>query len=119
MAETTYDNATLHLSFSRWEAFMVRRSAMEVPISAITGVEVLPGWTSEILGIRSGMVISGFLKVGTFRHPRGIKRLVAMKRGHPVLRVALGGPEVEFDELLLSSPEAYTLADALRSAGVR
>ncbi|WP_068165783.1 hypothetical protein [Rhodococcus phenolicus] len=118
MAELKYDETTLHLSFSRWEAPFVRRSGMAVPLSAIEAVDVLPGWSSEILGLRSGLAISGYLKVGIFLHPSGIKRLVVMKRGNPVLRIGLHR-DTQFDELLLSSPNAYGIADALRPAGIR
>ena len=117
MATSIWRDDALHLSFSWWEAIMVRRSAMEVPLPEISSVEVLPGWTSEILGIRSGLVISGYLKVGTFRHPRGTRRLVAMKRGYPVLRIGVRRAGTGFDELLLSSPHAYALAKAVDPAG--
>ncbi|AYA23829.1 MULTISPECIES: hypothetical protein [Rhodococcus] len=121
MAQPIYDEAALHLTFSRWEAPVVRYSAMAVPLNSISSVEVLPRWTSETLGIRSGLTVSGYLKVGTFLHPRGTTRLVSMKRGHPILRVGLRGRKADekFDELLLSSPDAYEIAEALRLAGVR
>lgn len=121
MAELKYDETTLHLSFSRWEAPFVRRSGMTVPLSAIAAVDVLPGWSSEILGLRSGLAIAGYLKVGIFLHPRGIKRLVSMKRGNPVLRIGLRrrATDTHLDELLLSTPSAYGIADALHPAGIR
>ncbi|MEE2030903.1 hypothetical protein [Rhodococcus chondri] len=121
MAEPTYDEATLHLSFSWWETLLVGRSALAVPLSSITSVEVLPGWSYEILGIRFGLTVSGYLKVGIFLHPRGTKRLVAMRRGQPVLRVGLrrGKTAEKFDELLISAPNAYGVAEALRLAGVQ
>lgn len=110
------DRSSLHVEFPSWEAVMAGRSRYVVDRDAITGVELLPGWTSEVLGIRSGLVVSGWLKLGTFRHPSGVRRLVAMRRGLPVLRVRLTGRAAgqEFDELLLSDPDAERILDALR-----
>ncbi|MEE2060748.1 hypothetical protein [Rhodococcus artemisiae] len=116
MADLSHSESSLHLTFSGWEAFFVRRSDMSIPQSSIARVEVLPGWTSEVLGFRNGLAISGFLKVGTFTHPRGTKRLVVMKRGEPVLRIVLRGRQAgdEFDELLISAPNAQDIVGALQ-----
>jgi hypothetical protein len=110
------DDSTLHVQFPGWEALMVGRSAYSVDRDTITGVELLPGWSSELLGARSGLVVSGHLKVGTFRHPSGARRLVAMRRGLPLLRVRLAGPAGghEFDELLVSDAQAEQLFESLR-----
>ncbi|GAA2839465.1 hypothetical protein GCM10010522_67450 [Kribbella solani] len=117
MTEPRYDGRTLRLDFGRWEALLLRRSHLAVPAAEIERLEVLPGWTSEVLGFRSGLVISGYLKIATFRHPSGVRRLVSMRRGLPVLRVVLRGGE--FDELLISTPAAGELADALRTRATR
>ena len=106
------DAAALHLEFPGWEAAMTGRGAFTAPREAIACVELLPGWTSEVLGMRSGLVVSGFVKLGTFRHPSGTRRLVAMRRGAPVLRVGLRSGS-EFDELLFSDPDAAAIAAAL------
>lgn len=118
MATLMVDTEGLVVRFPRWEAVMVRRDSYAVARSSITHVRVMPGWTSEILGFRSGLVVSGFLKVGVWTHPSGTRRLVSMKRGDPTLRIGLarsaGGPE--FDEILVTTPDAYALADDLESA---
>lgn len=114
MTVLQYDDRRLRLDFGRWEALLLRRSHLELPLTAIARIEVLPGWTSEVLGLRSGLVISGFLKIATFRHPSGVRRLVSMHRGTPVLRIGLAG--AEFDELLISTPTAVAVADGLRVA---
>lgn len=114
MTHARYDHDTLHLHFPGWEAIMVRRSSLAVPAAAILGVDVAPGWSSEILGIRSGLVVSGLRKLGTFRHPDGTRRLVSMKRGLPLLRVRVSRAQTGFDELLVSLPDAAAVAEALR-----
>lgn len=117
MTAIRLDATALHVRFSGWEAVLAGRSGCTVQRHEITGVELLPGWSSEVLGLRSGLAVSGFLKVGTFRHPSGTRRLVAMRRGLPLLRLRLTGHE--FDELLLSDADAQHLADALREGSPR
>ncbi|WP_258724485.1 hypothetical protein [Cellulomonas sp. NS3] len=111
MTAIRLDASTLHLQFPGWEALMAGRSHYAVARDAISAAELLPGWTSEVLGARSGLVVSGRIKVGTFRHPSGVRRLVAMRRGLPLLRLTLVGQE--FDELLVSDVHAERIADAL------
>ncbi|MFJ9390519.1 hypothetical protein ACIRON_16965 [Nocardioides sp. NPDC101246] len=108
-------DGVLMLAFPGWERLMVGRAGYSVAVSAVDSVEVLPGWSSEILGWRSGMVISGLRKLGTFRHPDGTRRLVSMTRGLPLLRIRMRDREVGagFDELLVSHPEAVGLASKL------
>ncbi|SDS18074.1 hypothetical protein SAMN04489812_1129 [Microlunatus soli] len=113
------DRHRLMVRFTGWESLMVRRQTLEVPIGSIDRVEVLPDWTSESLGLRVGLVISGWYKLGTFTHPSGTRRLVAMKRGLPVLRLGLTGPAdaaPRFDELLLSTQRASEIASTITSA---
>lgn len=93
---------------------MVRRASFEVPASAVTAVRVHPGWSHEVLGLRSGMVVSGVMKLATFRHFDGTRRLVAMRRGIELLRVSLQHPT--FDEILVSTPEAAAIAHELNTA---
>lgn len=69
----------LLVEFPGWESAMVRRSTMHVPAEAILDATAAPGWTSEVLGMRSGLVISGYRKLGIFTHFSGVRRLVAMK----------------------------------------
>lgn len=111
MTAIRLDATTLHLQFPGWEALMVGRSHYAVARDAISGAEVQPGWSSEVLGMRSGLAVSGHLKVGRFRHPSGVRRLVAMRRGLPLLRLTLAGQE--FDEVLVSDAHAERILDAL------
>lgn len=110
--EILHEPAVLRVGLSRFErAMMLRGSAWDIPLRAVTAARAESGWTSEILGLRTGLVVSGYLKIATFRHPNGTRRLVVMRRGEPLLRVRLTGHD--FDELLLSTPDAGALAAAL------
>lgn len=112
MPAIEFEQDRLMVRFAGWEMLMVRRSGLQVPVQAIERVVAEPGWTSEPLGLRVGLVISGWYKLATFTHPAGIRRLVAMKRGLPLLRVRIADRDAAdgFDELLLSTPRAGELA---------
>lgn len=112
MTTLNVEDRLLTLTFPGWERLMVGRASHSVALDAIDSVEVMAGWSPEVLGWRAGLVISGFRKLGTFRHPDGTRRLVSMKRGLPLLRIRMRDREVGagFDELLVSTPGAAELA---------
>lgn len=115
MTNVTGDRTGVLVQFPGWEAAMAGRPHLLIPRSVIRGVSVEPGWTSEMLGVRSGLVVSGYRKLGTFRHPSGLRRLVSMKRGYPLLRIAVDREAIGFDEILLSTDAAESIAADLRS----
>ncbi|WP_193078973.1 hypothetical protein [Brevibacterium aurantiacum] len=94
---------------------MLRRRFHSVPLTAIRASEVTE-WPSEFLGLRTGLNIPGRRRLGTYRHPNGTRRLVAMKAGEPVLRNRLADiPESGgFDEPLISTPNAAEVEAELR-----
>lgn len=104
---------SLRLQFPGWESLMTRRRSIEIPLHTLRGAQVEPGWSSEILGMRSGLVISGYRKLGTFRHPSGTRRLVSMVRGLPLLRLQVEREGTGLDEVLVSTAEAARIAEAL------
>lgn len=112
MTTINVEGQLLTVTFPGWERLMTGRESHSVDIHGIDFVEVLPGWTSEVLGFRSGLAVSGLRKLGTFRHLDGTRRLVSMSRGLPLLRVRMRDREAGagFDELLISTPEAADLA---------
>lgn len=110
MSMIDYTPEGLLVRFPGWEAAMAGREAFLAPPGAIDCAQAEPGWSSEVLGFRSGLVVSGYRKVGTFLHPSGTRRLVSMKRGLPLLRVQLDRTSTGFDEALLSTPDAVAIA---------
>ncbi|MFC7621646.1 hypothetical protein [Microlunatus sp. GCM10028923] len=119
MTQVCHHHDELRVDFPGWEALLAGRSTLVVPAASVLGAEVSAGWSYEVLGARSGLVISGFRKLGTFTHPDGTRRLVSMKRGLPLLRVRVRRETTGFDELLISTPEAEVVAAAVRSAVAR
>ena len=113
MTQTNYGPEGVEVRFPGWEAAMVGRSFLRIPTRAIQSARAEPGWTSEVLGMRSGLVVSGFRKLGTFTHPSGVRRLVSMKRGIPLLRLHTDRDETGFDEILLSTDDAPYIAHAI------
>lgn len=100
----------VEVHFPGWEAIMTGRSHAHIPTRAIVSALAEPGWTSEILGARSGLAVSGYRKLGTFTHPLGARRLVSMVRGVPLLRLRTIRSETGFDEVLLSTRDAERIA---------
>lgn len=115
MTNVAGDRAGVHVQFPGWEAIMTGRSELAIPRTAIRDVSIGQGWTSEILGVRSGLVVSGYRKLGVFTHPSGMRRLVSMTRGRKLLRIAVDRAMVGFDEILLSTDDADSIAAALRA----
>ncbi len=115
MTNVRSDRTGVHVQFPGWEATMTGLPQLAIPSSAIRDASAERGWTSEVLGARSGLVISGYRKLGTFRHPSGVRRLVSMRRGRPLLRITVDRAAVGFDEILLSTEDAESIAAELRS----
>ncbi|KAA1418165.1 hypothetical protein FE697_020215 [Mumia zhuanghuii] len=115
MTRVHADHTGIHVTFPGWERLVAGKSAFNAPPQTIQQATAEPGWTSQMLGARSGLAVSGYLKIGTFRHPSGLRRLVAMRRGVPLLRVAVDRRLTGFDELLISTPDAVTLAELLNA----
>lgn len=114
MTKLTCTRTGLLVQFPGWETMMTGMPQLLIPKTAIRDVAIEPGWTSELLGVRSGLVVSGYRKLGRFRHPSGVRRLVSMKRGQPLLRVTVDCADIGFDEILLSTDDAESIAAELR-----
>jgi len=99
---------------------MVRRTVEETPVAAVRDVEVLDHWSYTPLGAHIGLIVTGLLKIGTWRTP-SVARLVCMKRGLPTLRVAVDRQRTggHFDELRISARDAHETADALGAGRTR
>jgi len=119
MTQTNHGPTGVDVRFPGWESVMAGRSFLHIPTRAILSARTEPGWTSQMLGIRSGLVVSGYRKLGTFTHPSGTRRLVSMKRGMPLLRLGTVRDETGFDEILLSTDDAERIAHALHESLAR
>jgi hypothetical protein len=85
-----------------------------VPRSAVSSVAVEPDGIHAVGGLRApGLALPGRRKVGTWRgfgnQPR--RTAVSVTRGEPAVRITLVGQK--FDQLLIGTTEATSVADAV------
>lgn len=100
---------TVHLTPAEKVGGLLRD--LEVPMSAVRGVEVVDSPLSELRGLRApGLALPGRRKIGTWRR-RGERTYVSVRRGQPAIRVQLSGQR--YDTLLVGSDDAAALAGAL------
>jgi hypothetical protein len=113
MAVLELDAEHLHLKLSRLERLAGLHGDIDVPRSSVRGVEAIADPWPDLRGIRApGTGIPSVLMIGTTRW-RG-QRDFCVVRGHgPAVIVALG--DFKFSRLIISTPEAYTVAENLRS----
>jgi hypothetical protein len=110
---------TVRLELARWERFFAGgRARYVVPLPSIERAEVVdrPTAASATPGGRAGLVVLGVLKVGRWGIGTGRRRFVSVRRGVPGLRLVLGADaaaELGYDELLVSTPDAASVAAGL------
>jgi hypothetical protein len=85
-----------------------------VPRSAVTSVAVEADGIDAVSGLRApGLALPGRRKVGTWRglgeHPR--RTAVSVTHGEPAVRITLVGEK--FDQLLIGTKDAASVADTL------
>jgi hypothetical protein len=101
----------LRLTLTRFEKITGLLRDVDVPRSAVTGVDVVTEPLAGARGLRApGLALPGVRKVGTWRRP-GEKALVSVRRGQPAVRVRLRGQR--FDTLLVGANDAAALAARL------
>jgi hypothetical protein len=111
MATVTATPRTLTVSLSRSERVLGLLRSLEVPLSAVREVEVVPDGLAATRGLRApGLALPGVRKIGTWRG-RGTKTLVSVRRGQPAVRVHLTGQR--FDALLLGVDDPAAVAATL------
>jgi hypothetical protein len=83
-----------------------------VPRAAVEHVEAVPDGLAAASGLRApGLALPGRRKIGTWRGG-GLKRFVCVRGGEPALKVTISGSR--FDELVVSTPDADSIAAQLR-----
>jgi hypothetical protein len=113
MTTMTISGTTVRLRFRAWEKVAGLIRDHEVPVSAITSVEVVGNGLAAARGLRApGLGLPGLRKIGTWRG-RGHKSLVSVRRHQPAVRLRLAGQR--FDEVLVGADDAEGLADRLRA----
>lgn len=113
MTTMTISETTVHLRFRPWEKVAGLIRDLDVPVSAISSVEVVEDGLAATRGLRApGLGLPGYRKIGTWRG-RGHKSLVSVRRHQPAVRLRLAGGR--FDEVLVGADDAAALADRLRA----
>ncbi|MCG5218377.1 hypothetical protein [Streptosporangium sp. KLBMP 9127] len=119
MAAVIIDRGMLVVRFEGWERLFARRGDVQVPMRAVREADLVERPLRAVRGARSGISVSGVLKVGVWGLGVGIRQLVSARHDVPGLRVevdrAVSG--LPFDELIISTPDAAALVRTLK--GVR
>jgi hypothetical protein len=106
------DRLQIHLSVG--EKIAALHGDLDIPRSAIRAAEVLTDGLTGATGVRApGLAVPGRVKIGTWRSRRA-RSFVAARRDRPALRLTLDGQR--YDTVVVSTPEAASLATALRTA---
>ncbi|MFD2762876.1 hypothetical protein [Micromonospora eburnea] len=118
MAVVAVTGEQLDIRFSSGERIWLRRDQLTVPLSAVRQASCVDQPLRLARGARSGLVVSGFIKIGVwgvFARPR---QLVSARRGEPGLHLLLDRStgHVEYDEIVLSAPAAPRLVEAIQHA---
>ncbi|MEV6153424.1 hypothetical protein AB0L53_24045 [Nonomuraea sp. NPDC052129] len=109
MIHVEVGQGTLSVWHAPWTRLFVRRARTRVPLEAIQDVQLVTDPLAAARGTHSGLLVTGFAKVGTWRELGGVKRLVCARRDLPGLRITLGRRIEGVDELILSVPAAEQL----------
>lgn len=113
MATLHVSPATVRVELSRTEKLLGLLRDHSFATSAVTAVEVVDDGPGAVRGLRAPGLGLRRRKVGTWRG-RGRRTLVSVRSGQPAVRVSLR--DQEFDEVLVSHPDARSWAEALRLA---
>jgi hypothetical protein len=116
MASITVTGELVNIWFTGWERLWTGRKRAAIPVGAVRHTALVTDPLRLARGGRNGIVVSGLLKIGIWGVFRGPRQLVAARHGEPGLhlvldRAAAGG---QFDEVVLSHPDAAVIADAIR-----
>jgi hypothetical protein len=111
MATLQLTPPTLSLRLTRAEKIAGLLRDVEVPLTAVRGVELVTDPLPAMRGMRApGLALPGRRKIGTWRRP-GERTLVSVRRGQPAVRIRLDGQR--YDTLLVGADDAEALAAEL------
>lgn len=114
MADIRITDGHLEVALTRREKIAGLLGDVDVPVAAIRHVEVVENAFDAVRGLRApGLAIPGVTRVGTWRG-RGRRSYVVARAGQQAVVVDLEGQR--YDRLVLSTADAASLRDRLRSA---
>lgn len=113
MASIHHDGDRVRVTMSMWEKIAALHSDVEFPTGSIDAVEVVPDALTAVAGVRApGLHIPGRAKMGTWRQ-RGRRTFAVARAGTPAVRIGLH--DHRFHALVVSVPDAASVADTLRA----
>jgi hypothetical protein len=116
MARIEERSGAVVVRFEGWEPLFTGRRTLAVPFAAIRGVDVVDNALRGTRGARSGLLVTGFRKIGRWGIGVGLRQLVSVRRGEPALRLLMDREVTGYDEALIGLPDAAAVAAGLRVA---
>lgn len=116
MATVMITDGLITIEFGPWERIFTGRSQHVIPVHAVRQAVVSDQPLRIARGGRKGLTVSGYTKIGVWGLFGGPRQLVAANRAQPGVHLILdrassGG---EFDEVVVSVPDADRLVEAIR-----
>ncbi|WP_406079243.1 hypothetical protein [Micromonospora sp. NBC_00858] len=117
MASVMVTGDVIDIGFTSWERLWIGQERLVLPVAVVRQAASVDDPLRLARGGRRGLAVSGVVKIGVWGLFGGPRQLVAARRGerglHLILDRTAGGA---FDEVVLSSPAAPHLADAIGRA---
>ncbi|WP_433393882.1 hypothetical protein [Micromonospora sp. KLBMP9576] len=115
MAAITLTPTHLHIRFTPGERMWTRRGELDVPLSAVRDATTVADPLRLARGARSGLAVSGFVKIGVWGVLGGPRQLVSARAGQPGLHLVVERKATGYDEILLSDPTAPAVVHEIRN----
>jgi hypothetical protein len=115
MAQLRSEDDAVVVRFGGWEAVLVGRRRLRIPLSAIRAAACVERPMPATTGLRVGLHVAGIVKIGRWGLGVGRRQLVSVRRAVPAARFTLDRDTTGYDEVLVSVPDA---AGFLRSLGM-
>ncbi|MFF3227196.1 hypothetical protein ACFYV7_30670 [Nocardia suismassiliense] len=121
MAAVYVDRDAVRIELRWWERiFAAQRKRLVIPLSGILDARHVdrPTRHSATPGARSGLVVTGVVKIGRWGIGTRTALFVSVRRSVPALRLTVDKPTAEqlgYDAILVSTPQVDQLVDALAS----
>ncbi|MFI6799499.1 hypothetical protein [Streptosporangium canum] len=117
MATVMITSGLITIEFGAWERIFTGRARHTIPLSAVRQAVVTDQPLRVPHGSRRGLTVSGHTKIGVWGIYGGPRQLVSANRNLPGVHLLLdrassGG---EFDEVVLSIPDAGRFVEAIRT----
>ncbi|MFI6921274.1 hypothetical protein ACIBIZ_15065 [Nonomuraea spiralis] len=117
MATVMVNEGRVTIGLGRWERLLAGRGGYVFPLEAVREVRVAGEPLRVPRGARRGLAVTGHTKIGVWGLYGGPRQLVSVTRDVPAVhllldRAAAGG---EFDEVVISLPDAARVAATLRA----